>query len=427
MKRALVITYYWPPAGGPGVQRWLKFVTYFKEFGIEPIVFIPDNPHYPLKDDSIISEIPEGIKIIRFPIKEPYGFAKVFSKKKTNRVSSGIITNKKQSALEKFLLWVRGNFFIPDARIGWVKPSVSFLEDYLSKNKIDVIITSGPPHSLHLIGKSLKKKIGIKWLADFRDPWTTIHYHKSLRLNKRSQKKHLELESEVLTNADLVVVTSANTKKEFQKITNTPIEVITNGYDVTKKIIPNLDSQFTLVHIGSLLSNRNPEILWRVLSEIKNENVDFSENLLIKLVGAVSEDVLKSIEDFGLATNFKAYGYISHQEAIQQQHNSQVLLLIEMDTPETKAIIPGKLFEYMAANRPILALGPKGSDIYEILKETNSGTYFNYTDKESLKIQIQEYYQDYSKTQLIVSSKNIEQFSRRELTKKMSDLIINYL
>ncbi len=427
MKRALVITYYWPPAGGPGVQRWLKFVTYFKEFGIEPIVFIPDNPHYPLKDDSIISEIPEGIKIIRFPIKEPYGFAKVFSKKKTNRVSSGIITNKKQSALEKFLLWVRGNFFIPDARIGWVKPSVSFLEDYFSKNKIDVIITSGPPHSLHLIGKSLKKKIGIKWLADFRDPWTTIHYHKSLRLNKRSQKKHLELESEVLTNADLVVVTSANTKKEFQKITNTPIEVITNGYDVTKKIIPNLDSQFTLVHIGSLLSNRNPEILWRVLSEIKNENVDFSENLLIKLVGAVSEDVLKSIEDFGLATNFKAYGYISHQEAIQQQHNSQVLLLIEMDTPETKAIIPGKLFEYMAANRPILALGPKGSDIYEILKETNSGTYFNYTDKESLKIQIQEYYQDYSKTQLIVSSKNIEQFSRRELTKKMSDLIINYL
>ncbi len=427
MKRALVITYYWPPAGGPGVQRWLKFVTYFKEFGIEPIVFIPDNPHYPLKDDSIISEIPEGIKIIRFPIKEPYGFAKVFSKKKTNRVSSGIITNKKQSALEKFLLWVRGNFFIPDARIGWVKPSVSFLEDYLSKNKIDVIITSGPPHSLHLIGKSLKKKIGIKWLADFRDPWTTIHYHKSLRLNKRSQKKHLELESEVLTNADLVVVTSANTKKEFLKITNTPIEVITNGYDVTKKIIPNLDSQFTLVHIGSLLSNRNPEILWRVLSEIKNENVDFSENLLIKLVGAVSEDVLKSIEDFGLATNFKAYGYISHQEAIQQQHNSQVLLLIEMDTPETKAIIPGKLFEYMAANRPILALGPKGSDIYEILKETNSGTYFNYTDKESLKIQIQEYYQDYSKTQLIVSSKNIEQFSRRELTKKMSDLIINYL
>jgi len=427
MKRALVITYYWPPAGGPGVQRWLKFVTYFKEFGIEPIVFIPDNPHYPLKDESIISEIPEGIKIIRFPIKEPYGFAKVFSKKKTNRVSSGIITNKKQSSLEKFLLWVRGNFFIPDARIGWVKPSVSFLEDYLSKNKIDIIITSGPPHSLHLIGKSLKKKTGIKWLADFRDPWTKIHYHKSLRLNKRAQKKHLELESEVLTNADQVVVTSENTKKEFQKITNKPIEVITNGYDVSKKIIPNLDSQFTLVHIGSLLSNRNPEILWKVLSEIKNENEEFSKDLSIKLMGAVSDDVLKSIEDFGLANNCKAYGYISHQEAIQQQHNSQVLLLVEMDTPETKSIIPGKLFEYLAAKRPILALGPEGSDVNEILKETNSGSYFNYKDKESLKSQIQEYYKDYSKNQLNVSSKNIEQFSRRELTKKMSDLIINYL
>jgi hypothetical protein len=427
MKRALVITYYWPPSGGPGVQRWLKFVTYFKEFGIEPIVFIPDNPHYPLKDKSIISEIPEGIKIIRFPIKEPYGFAKIFSKKKTNRVSSGIITKKKQSFKEKLMLWVRGNFFIPDARIGWVKPSVSFLEDYLSKNKIDIIITSGPPHSLHLIGKSLKRKTGIKWLADFRDPWTTIHYHKSLKLNKRSQKKHLELESEVLTNADLVVVTSDNTKKEFQKITHSPIEVITNGYDVKKKIIPNLDSQFTLVHIGSLLSNRNPEILWSVLSEIKNENEEFSKDLSIKLMGAVSEDVLKSIEDFGLATNCKTFGYISHQEAIQQQHNSQVLLLVEMDTLETKSIIPGKLFEYIAAKRPILALGPEGSDVKDILKETNSGTYFNYIDIESLKLQIQEYYQDYSKNQLNVSSKKIEQFSRRELTKKMSHLIINYL
>ena len=427
MKRALVITYYWPPSGGPGVQRWLKFVTYFKEFGIEPIVFIPDNPHYPLKDKSIISEIPEGIKIIRFPIKEPYGFAKIFSKKKTNRVSSGIITKKKQSFTEKLMLWVRGNFFIPDARIGWVKPSVSFLEDYLSKNKIDIIITSGPPHSLHLIGKSLKRKTGIKWLADFRDPWTTIHYHKSLKLNKRSQKKHLELESEVLTNADLVVVTSDNTKKEFQKITHSPIEVITNGYDVKKKIIPNLDSQFTLVHIGSLLSNRNPEILWSVLSEIKNENEEFSKDLSIKLMGAVSEDVLKSIEDFGLATNCKTFGYISHQEAIQQQHNSQVLLLVEMDTLETKSIIPGKLFEYIAAKRPILALGPEGSDVKDILKETNSGTYFNYIDIESLKLQIQEYYQDYSKNQLNVSSKKIEQFSRRELTKKMSHLIINYL
>ena len=425
MKRALIITYYWPPAGGPGVQRWLKFVTYFKEFGIEPVVFIPDNPHYPLQDKSIASEIPEGIEIIRFPIKEPYGFAKIFSKKKTNQVSSGIITNKNQSVLEKLLLWIRGNFFIPDARIGWVKPAVGFLKEYLAKNDMDIVISSGPPHSLHLIGMALKEKLGIKWVADFRDPWTTIHYHQSLRLNKRAQKKHLKLESQVLNNADLVVVTSLNTKKEFQKTTNKPIEVITNGYDISEKIESNLDAQFSIVHIGSLLTNRNPEILWEVLSELKEENKAFSKALLIKLVGTVSEDVLKSIEAVGLTANYKTLGYVSHQEAIQIQHDAQVLLLVEMDSPETKSIIPGKLFEYVAANRPILALGPDGSDVEGILKETNSGNYFKYTDKEKLKKQLQLYYEAYLKANLHVNSQNTEKYSRRELTKSLSSVLLN--
>jgi hypothetical protein len=425
MKRALIISYYWPPAGGPGVQRWLKFVTYFKEFGIEPVVFIPDNPHYPLQDKSIASEIPEGIEIIRFPIKEPYGFAKMFSKNKTNQVSSGIITNKNQSVLEKLLLWIRGNFFIPDARIGWVKPSVRFLKKYLAKNEMDIVISSGPPHSLHLIAMALKEELGIKWVADFRDPWTTIHYHQSLRLNKRAQKKHLKLESKVLNNSDLVVVTSARTKKEFQNITSVPIEVISNGYDILEKIEPNLDAQFSIAHIGSLLTNRNPELLWEILSELKDENKVFSKNLLIKLVGAVSEDVLESLAVFGLTENYKTLGYVSHQEAIQIQHDAQVLLLVEMDSPETKSIIPGKLFEYVAANRPILAIGPDGSDVEGILKETNAGVYFTYTEKEKLKKQLQFYYEAYSKANLNINSHNTEQYSRRELTKSLSSLLLN--
>ena len=425
MKRALVITYYWPPAGGPGVQRWLKFVTYFKDFGIEPVVFIPDNPHYPLQDKSIVSEIPEGIEIIRFPIKEPYGFAKVFSKKKTNQVSSGIITNKNQSVLEKLLLWIRGNFFIPDARIGWVKPAVGFLKEYLAKNDMDIVISSGPPHSLHLIGMALKEELGIKWVADFRDPWTTIHYHQSLRLNKRAQKKHLKLESKVLNNSDLVVVTSARTKKEFQKITSVPIEVISNGYDILEKIVPNLDPQFSIAHIGSLLTNRNPELLWEILSELKDKNKVFSKNLLIKLVGTVSEDVLKSLAVFGLTENYKTLGYVSHQEAIQIQHDAQVLLLVEMDSPETKSIIPGKLFEYVAANRPILAIGPEGSDVEAIIKETNTGVYFKYTDKEKLKQQLQLYYEDYLRANLNVNSKNIQKYSRSALTKSLSTILLN--
>ena len=423
MKRVLVITYYWPPAGGPGVQRWLKFVTYFKEFGIDPIVFIPDNPHYPITDESIGSELPEGIQIIRFPIKEPYGFANLISKKKITQVSSGIITKRKQSVLEKVLLWIRGNFFIPDARIGWVKPSINFLRNFITDHHVEAIITSGPPHSLHLIGKSLKEETGIKWVADFRDPWTTIHYHKSLRLTKRAQKKHIALESEVLTKADHVVVTSATTKKEFQKITQTPIEVITNGYDSNDNFKLNLDIKFTLSHIGSLLSNRNPIILWEALSELCSENPEFSKDLLIQLAGSVSDAILISIQKYGLMDQCVTLGYLSHQKAIQLQYNSQVLLLIEMNLSETKAIIPGKLFEYLAAKRPILAIGPVDSDVEKIIEESNSGSYFGYSEKEKLKKQISLFYSEYREGHLTLNSKGLSKFSRKTLTSKMSDLI----
>ena len=147
MKRALIITYYWPPAGGPGVQRWLQFVKNFDDFGITPVVYVPENPHYPILDTSFLDEVSSDIEIIKHPIREPYALAGLLSKKKTKRISSGIITNKQASFLERLMLYIRGNFFIPDARVSWVKPSIKFLSQYIAKNPVDVIITSGPPHS----------------------------------------------------------------------------------------------------------------------------------------------------------------------------------------------------------------------------------------------------------------------------------------
>ena len=175
MKRALIITYYWPPAGGPGVQRWLNFVKYLGEFDVEPVVYAPQNPHYPILDEDLLQQIPTGVEVIKQPVKEPYRLAGMFSKKKTRRISSGIISEKSPGIIEKLMLYIRGNYFIPDARVGWVKPSVKFLKDYLKEHSFDTIITTGPPHSLHLIGLQLKEISGIRWIADFRDPWTTIH------------------------------------------------------------------------------------------------------------------------------------------------------------------------------------------------------------------------------------------------------------
>ena len=425
MKRALIITYYWPPAGGPGVQRWLKFVKYFRDFGVEPIVYVPENPNYPLVDENFIDEIPSDIKIIKHSIKEPYALANLLSKKKTNQISSGIISKKSVSTVENLMLYVRGNFFIPDARVGWVKPSVKFLSEYISNNPIDVLITTGPPHSLHLIGMQLKKDLGIKWIADFRDPWTTIHYHKSLRLNKASEKKHQELEAAVLKAADTIVVTSPTTKKEFETITKVPIELITNGYDNSGNIEVILDEKFSISHIGSLLSGRNPEILWKILSEISEENPSFKEDLQLKFAGAVSGEVKESLQRNGLLKNSYFSGYVSHSEALKLQRQSQILLLVEINSDETRAIIPGKFFEYLAAQRPIIALGPEGSDIEAIIEETNAGEFFNYGNQDKLKSVILHFYKDYKRNDLSVSSKEIKKYSRREVTRQMARIILN--
>ncbi|MEZ4857848.1 MAG: glycosyltransferase family 4 protein [Flavobacteriaceae bacterium] len=424
MKRVLILCYYWPPAGGPGVQRWLKFVTYFREFGIEPILFVPKNPHYPIEDKSLLAEVPEGIKIIKFPIKEPYKYAKLFSKSKTKKMSSGIIDEKKPSMIEKLLLYARGNLFIPDARIGWVAPSVAFLTRYLSENKdINTLITTGPPHSLHLIGKELKSKLQLKWLADFRDPWTTIHYHKSLRLSKTASAKHKKLEKQVLQSADVVVVTSPTTQKDFQKITTKPVAVVTNGFDTSEAMDSVLDTSFSLVHIGSLLSNRNPEILWKVLSELASEEPNFKKELQLKLVGLVSNEVKERIHHHNLSENLQVHGYVSHTEATSFQNSAQVLLLIEMNKPETRAIIPGKLFEYLRSRRPIIAIGPSESDIQLILNEIQAGSFFNYSEEILLKQHLKQLYWKFKNEQLFETTVNIDAYSRRSLTQKMAHLI----
>jgi len=423
-KKALIITYYWPPAGGPGVQRWLKFVKYLPEFNIEPIVYVPENPNYPIIDTSFLSEVSSDIKIIKHAISEPYKFARILSNKKSKDISKGLIPGtEKQNLLEKIMLWVRGNLFIPDARVGWVKPSVKFLSEYIKNEKIETIITTGPPHSLHLIGLQLKKQLGVKWLADFRDPWTSIGYHKQLRLTKKSEIKHKLLERQVLTGADQVIVTSFITKEEFKNITNKPIQVITNGYDIQTTEKTELDSKFSMSHIGSLLSKRNPEVLWNVLNDIIQENDDFSLDLQLNFVGLISDNVLESIERYNLSNYINNVGYVSHKEAINYQKKSQLLLLIEIDSEDTKCIIPGKLFEYMVSNRPIIALGPKASDVETIIKETNTGDYVYYDDYNALKNIILNHYKAFKKGELKTNPIGLQKYHRKFLTESLSKLI----
>jgi len=423
MKKVLIITYYWPPAGGPGVQRWLKFVKYLRNFKIEPIVYIPEKPNYPLLDASLEKDIPEGIQILSHKISEPYKLANLLSSKKTKRISSGVIQTKNQSTLEKLMLWVRGNFFIPDARKNWVIPSITFLSEVIEKENIDTIITTGPPHSVHLIGHGLKAKFDMKWLADFRDPWTSIGYHKKLKLTKSSQLKHKTLERQVLNNADEIIVTSETTKSEFREITQKPIRVITNGYDSSYQGGSNLDESFTITHIGSLLTGRNPKNLWKVLSEIARENAVFRADLQLEFLGVVSQDVMDSLHRYELEPYVKLKGYVSHASAVRKQRSAQILLLVEIDSEETKGIIPGKLFEYMSARRPILAVGPENWEVGQLIMETETGEIFDYKTHSQLKDVILKWFRAYQNGKLSVTPKNIEKYSRRSLTEELSKLL----
>ena len=419
-KKALIITYYWPPAGGSGVQRWLKFVKYLRDFDIEPIIYTVKNPSYPILDDSLLSEIPEGIEIVKQPIFEPNSLLSIFGSKSKNESAGFLDTNP--SFHRKIMQYIRANYFIPDARKYWIKPSVRFLSNYIEKNAVDVVITTGPPHSIQLIGLQLKKQKGVKWISDFRDPWTEIDYFHQLPLTKKSTKKHHILEEEVIRKSDMILVVGDTMKKNFLKYSDS-IEVITNGFDTNKKTsIHVLDNKFSITHVGLMNDDRNPTVLWQVLKELCDSNADFNNNLKIRLIGKVANSIVQDLSMFEAST-IELIPYLKHEEVSMYQSTSQVLLLCINNVPSAKGIITGKIFEYLQSKRPILAIGPEDGDAAMILKNTNAGTIVGFKNKTALKATILNLYKDYKEGVLFVKSVNIEQYHRKNITSQLAEVI----
>lgn len=424
MKKVLIITYYWPPSGGAGVQRWLKFTKYLRNYGWEPVIYTAENPEMPEKDESLFHDVPKGITVIKTKIWEPYLIYKIFTgKPKSSKVAAGFLREKKKNPfLEKIAIWIRGNLFIPDARKYWIKPSVRYLINYLKNNPVDIIISTGPPHSCHLIARNLKRKLNIPWLADFRDPWTKIDFINELKLSKHSLNIHKKLEYSVLKESDKTLVISNQMAIEFNYIFNKEYTILTNGFDTDDFKIPediSLDKEFSIAHIGTLVPARNPSILWQALELLIKENHPLKNNLKIKLIGKVDFSVIEELKKRDLFRFANIIDYIPHKEAIIEQCKSIILLLIINNTPNSKGILTGKVFEYLSSERPIMCIGPEDGDIAGLIDITGNSVCIGYDNIQKMKISLMQYYDQFINDNLPKSNGNILKYSRENLTKNL--------
>lgn len=429
MRRVLIITYYWPPSGGSAVLRWLKFSKYLRDFGWEPVIFTPENPEPQEIDESLLQDIPENMEILKTRIIEPYSIYKwLTGKKQSDRLGVALMNDSpKKNFLSTLSLWIRSNFFIPDPRMLWIRPSVRNLLNYLKENPVDLVISTGPPHSMHLIARKLKKKTGVKWVADFRDPWTNIDFYKELLLSKWADQRHRKLEQKVLTEADQIITVSPGMTKEFLSYGAKNVITITNGFDRIPAKSISQPAEFSILHLGSMPRSRNPENLWKVLSELVAKNSSFASSLKIDLIGKTDIAVRASISSYHLDPYVRSESFIPNEQAVQRLTQSAVLLLCINNTANSEGILTNKFFEYLSANRSILAIGPVNGDASFILQETGAGKIFDYNDFDGLKNQVISLFELYSQNKLVPENSGIEKYSRKVLTGTLSNVLNNLI
>ena len=432
MKRVLIISYYWPPTGGSGVQRWVKFAKYLPEEGWQPVIYTPENPEQLAKDTSLEAEVPEETEVIKTHIIEPYElYKKVLRKSGHSKeaVEVNPVNAQHKSRLQKAAMWVRGNLFRPDPRCLWIRPSVRFLKKYLAEHPVDLIVSTGPPQSMHLIGLRLARETGLPWIADFRDPWTRIFYFKHLQMTKATERWHEKMEKKVLDEASAVVAVSPLVQQEFQAMTDTPVELITNGFDECDfegsectEAYGGPEKNFTITHTGLFAADGNPTVLWDVLSEKCAKDEQFRKLLKIKLIGKNDEQIIKALEDRGLKDMLEDMGYQPHSAAVQEQRTASVLILPLRKEPEYKAVLPGKLFEYLASFRPVLGIGQTDGAMAMILNETKTGKVIDWEDKEGISEYIEKCWKMHLEGRLTTEGADLSHFTRRSITRRMVQL-----
>ncbi len=432
MKKVLIISYYWPPAGGPGVQRVLKFVKYLHEFDWEPVVMTVKNGDFPAIDQTLEKEVPKNSKIYSYPIWEPYKiYRKITGLKPAEAIPVAILAQRENlSLMSKLMNWIRANIIIPDARIAWYFKAIKEGTKIIQKENIDLLFVSSPPHSLQLIGLALKRKCMIPLISDLRDPWSNIHYYQNLNRLKITKSLDLIMELKVLRQSSLVTTVSPFLKKQIKlNSKDTKCEIIYNGYDqsdFTVSYKPKKLDKFQLAYIGNFKANQNPNILWAILAELVAEVEDFATNFELSFTGKTNNDIKIGLEKYNLQSYCIQNDYVPHSEAIKHMSHASVLLFIVPIASNNKGILTGKLFDYLAANKPLLSIGPTDGDASSLLKETNAGPIIDYSDKDGMKNRILYLFRLWQIDGLADASpdlKKVKNYSRKGSTKKLAELM----
>jgi len=429
LKKVLIITYYWPPSGGAGVQRWLKFVKYLPEFGIEPIILTVDEKYasYPLTDNSLLDEVPASVKVYYTKSWEPFKIYKKLSGKK-DIPHSGFANETETSFFQKIMRFVRGNFFLPDARKGWNKFAYKKAKQLIQEYDISTVITTSPPHSTQLIGRKLKNKLKINWIADLRDPWTDIYYYDQLYHTSIAKSIDSSYEKKVLTEADKVIVVSEAIKNQFSlKISDSDYKkfsVIPNGYDDSdfQNRVEVDKNKFIIIHTGTIASGYHIESFLNAVQKLSEEMNGVK--IILRFVGVVSGKYKDYIQNTPLKEITEYIGYVPHEQSIQYLQKSTILFLAIPDVENNQGILTGKLFEYLGAEKTIIGVGPVHGDAARIIKECTAGELFDYQDQDKLFNYLLKLFNLWREGGAIsVNNGKIKSYSRKHLTKELASLL----
>lgn len=427
-KKVLIITYYWPPSGGSGVQRWLKFVKYLPSFGWEPYVFTPENPAFAIRDESLLKDVPPEAEVIRLPIWEPYDiFLKLSGTSKKSLKPTELVGASKRSLFQAIATWIRGNLFIPDPRVFWVRPSVNFLYDFIREHKIKTIITTGPPHSLHLIGYRLKKRNpGIHWLADFRDPWTQWGFLDTIKTGSLARILHKRLERKVLSTADKIITITPFYVRQFSSLAERRVTLLPNGYDEDdfKNFTVKKTDKFLVRHVGIINERCDPRSFVSALREGMEENKDFAEHVTLEFIGEVHPSFKSIVLQDSLLSKVSIFqGNIPHKELLVKYGESSLLLLVLHGYKDAEGYMPGKLFEYLATGIPVLGVGPADGDAAEMLREARAGEMLEATNVAGIKEFILKQFNEWKAGKKRDTNPGISKYSRKELTQQLAELL----